>query len=190
MSDSLRGRIEIVSVKEQLGQSRCAYGFLKKDGRKVMVNHATPYINQEVLARFSLQGRNPQKICNFITDKVPGNFKSLSPEDYILCGMWPDQVKQHHLIPNLYDFSECFSPGDLSVVYYLKNKKNKGLYKIDERGIIPYEVKDLSVLIERKLPDARKAARMILVDDQRDLSNLMTTIERSQVRSIVMKSIK
>jgi hypothetical protein len=189
--EDLKGRLEEVSIFKKLREKR-ALGDL--EGTKVIVANATRYIGQNCLTLFHLDPRpqNSDPYGDAITPSTSLNFKGLSPEEYIICGVYPTSLP-HREFPRFSDIRKSFPVGYTSWAIYLmegSTKGNGGRARMTYKNKIFEENKGLLTLVRDRLPKPAQSARLVVAETEGELEKIMDVIKKQGIIPIEMQPLK
>lgn len=190
MATGLEGRLELVRVAEREGFV-CPGGYLLnptfQEYNPVSVKNANLFIGEICLVQFDLELRRPgnqKPIANFISQEssFSDSFHGLAPEEFILCAHWNPEWA-YGKIPTLDQINKYFSTPKMGSAVYCK-----GETKIIITPHNPKTIKrSFRRLIPDELPDPKRYARVILVDNEEDWFSVGTQARKKGINTIKLQ---
>jgi hypothetical protein len=184
-------RLEKVLIKEKISE-KCSLGEIPENGSQVLVAHGNNYLGKEIIAKLdrSSQGRDSCIYTgNFITSKVPGDFKTLAADRYILFALWQESMEKRDVFPTLDEINKYFDPGVMPSAFYSKGSEEHDRAVITPRGVWMYHG-SYNRYILTKLPDWRRASRVMISEKKEELEAIVRSICSKGYTPVEMESIK
>ena len=173
----------ILLIKQSAG--RHAYG-IAADGTELMVYNGGKYLEKEVIVRKKLYKPG----SNFITSRIPQSFRPLSNGQYILIGLWFEEMIKKRAVPNAREVNRYFDPGDLGIYRFLAegNTNQYGRYSHCSRTeTTANENTSLQHLFTRFKPN--KGSSVILLENALDLKIIAQETKIRNLNIILMEPL-
>lgn len=185
----LEGKMHAVRILETDKWGSAAAGMIMDSGEDAVVRYANGYGGQTVLARFPLYDGEVPPVCNLVTTQIPKLFKPMYNFEYILCGMWEDDMQKEGEFPTLDEINRYYDPGDLKGCAFIGHGpfekaivKPKGFYRVSK--------KSYSHILRKKMPDADRSTRAVLVRKQQKMDNLVEAVNQLGLTPVLMERLQ
>lgn len=183
----LEGRLEKVYIKHP---GNGISGFANYKGERVLISHGKNYARKECIIKFDLRQPKTDSItANFITARIPRNFRSLEKEEYILLGIWHNYMEKEGEYPTLHEINKYYDPGQMLWALFIeKNTLNsEGGIKITSKGKrkIGFDLYN----IKRYLPYPYSGSRVVLTENEKTMKKMYAIIINSDLQPIVMEPL-
>lgn len=179
--EELRGRLEIVRIRGVISPA-AAVGRIAGACGDVVVQYGGKYVGRSVVARFELDTKKWRKypLAAVINPDVPDDFRPLSPEEYILFGLYEsDRLPElkNRGVPRLNDVRNCFDYLSLYKFFYSVEKSDKrgGRVLVTEDGARRVRGTYQRV-IQKHLPPPRVSTRLMLSESEHELEKIARAI--------------
>ena len=183
----LAGRLERVKVNDPGTFS--AMGRLYSDWREVSICNGNCVLGRDCLARFE---NVPGTLhSSFVTSQIPHHFKGLAPEQYILYGLWRNYMHKEGRYPTLDEINQYFDPGKACDVLFAKEESSGFVSRvmITPRDIFNLETRSYRSIIPAKLPDPRRASRLVLANSRGELGQIIFAIKNAGIIPVEMENL-
>lgn len=160
----LAGRVEKVTIIDRTTKNG-AIGIF--DNNEVYVANGRNYRGKSCLVRFDLKQKRKTIATNFLTSKLEKGIEySLAPEQYILLGLWTEDMKKQDTIPKMYEIEYYFNPGRKDWCYYLTKNSTitEGRYYVPKYSDPKKNGVTITRIITKKLPNPYQSCRLIIVE--------------------------
>ena len=162
------------------------------NGSSIPVVDAGKYMNHVVLARLKTRLGLRSTLSSFITSHIPKDFESLSPKDYMLLGLWDNDMEKRGRIPTFEEFYNYYSPGKTFNFLYLEDDStcSKGRFQLVSNGTLLYKKGSIPKMIRAFNELNFLWPRVILTNSSRELTKVMDAVEQSGQVPILMERLK
>ena len=188
----IRGRLERVYVTNNVRETGCVIGNFH--GNDVFVPYDSRYVNKHIVARFDVRGSrdlNAPPRVNFITSKIPYEFRGLPPEDYVLCGLWQSHMIKAGIAPSFEEFERYFEPGKKGHFVHIRGGSGNSpeIIKVDSNGKMSECHIPLRCVVKKGLPLPNHFVRVVVIEGENHLEKTLGEIKDQGVTTILMESL-
>ncbi len=185
----LAGRVEKVIIS-RIVSSNGAIGKFVDD--EVYVAYGGAYQGKSCLIRFGLKQKRKTIVSNFLTSKFEeGVNYSLALDEYILLGLWTEDMKKQEAVPKMHEIEKYFDPGRKNWCYFLKNNSTntKGRYNVTKYSKVRGDNHTINVIIRTYLPNPYNSCRLVIVEGIEQLNEIKEKIKNQNMVPIELERL-
>ncbi|MBS3080793.1 hypothetical protein J4221_04945 [Candidatus Pacearchaeota archaeon] len=186
----LAGRVEKVTITNQTSNNR-AIGIFENN--YVYVTYGGAYEGKSCLVRFDLRQKRKTILTNFLATLCEGERGySLALDEYILVGLWTEDMRKQEAVPKMYEIEKYFNPGRKSWCYFLRENStnNKGRYFVAKYSKTRRAHNHtISRIIRKYLPNPYASCRLIIVEGSEQLDRVKEAIKSQNLIPIELERI-
>ncbi len=159
------------------------------EGREIWIDNSKKYIGQYCLAKMDLYPDGGPLRGRFITSEIPENFQTLDAEEHIFLGLWNEYMEKKDQYPTLKEINKYYDPGRMPQAVYIAKDSNKYKGRVAITPTDVWEIKRAYNRILKKLPDPKRASRIILGENQEIIQIFSEKIKEKGLVPIVMEPL-